>query len=161
MWTGSIFAADVESFAMMAKARLEALVRQSIQEVCARVVWTTPVLTGFLRASWQPGIGAPPAMPNDQGKPSIRVTYEDGVGEIPMGQAMAQLSVMVAQLKPGVAFYYVNNARYAARLEHGFVGRDRSGTEINQRGRHWVRDAVSQWKSIVGDQAQMLSGSKQ
>jgi hypothetical protein len=160
MWNGQTFTADVQAFTLQAKARLQAVFRQSIQEVCFRVVYTSPVLTGFLRASWQPGIGAPPPMPNDQGRAGVRVSYEDSGVQIPISATSSVLTLALANLKPGLPFYYVNNARYARRIENGFVGVDSLGRHVNQRGRFTVRDAVSQWHRIVGEQVALLGGAQ-
>lgn len=158
MWNGQTFTADVQAFTLMAKARLQAVARQSIQEVCFRVIYRSPVLTGFLRASWQPGVGAPPPMPNDQGRNAVRISYEKSGVEIPLGMVTSSLTLALSQMKPGVPFYYVNSARYALRIENGYVGTDKLGRQVNQRGRFTVRDAVSRWHSIVGEQVAILGG---
>lgn len=158
MNNGSLFSATIDSFVLGAKANAIAIVRASIQEIALRAVWTTPVLTGFLRASWQPSIDAPPPIPLDKGRAGVRVSYEESGVEIPVNLVVGQVMAVLAKLQPGQTFYLVNNARYAMRLEFGFTGVDSKGRQVAQRGRHWVQDAVKQWRPIVESQVRLMSG---
>ncbi|CAB4180576.1 hypothetical protein UFOVP1040_80 [uncultured Caudovirales phage] len=129
-----------------ADAKFEALVRQSIQEMCRTVVVATPVDTGFLRGSWQPSIGDPAAA-----KGSLD---ESG------SKALADVAVIVTSLKPGDRFQMWNNAAYARRLEYGFVGEDSLGRHYDQKGRFYVTDSVKRWPQIVAKMAADLGIQK-
>ena len=115
--------------------KLEAVARQSIQELSSNVVKDTPLDTGFLRGSWQPSLNAPP--------------NKKGANDPSGGRALADVAVAVADLKTGDKFWMLNNAAYARRLEYGFVGQDSLGRTYNQAGRFFVTTNVKRWAAIV------------
>jgi len=156
--SGSTFEGDLQAFAMMAMEKAISVARASIQEIAATVVWRTPVLTGFLRASWQPDINKPPPMALDQGRRGVRVSYDDAVPETHVNLAITAVTLRIAQLKPGDVFYLVNNARYAMALNYGYTGKNAAGREMSIKGRYWVEDAVKSWKSVVDTQVRAMSG---
>lgn len=133
------FKAQIGDWAKRFPEKIDALARQSVQEVCLRAVTNTPVDTGFLRGSWQPSIGKP---------------Y---TGEPVQGDATAKIALSVADLRAGDKFYMRNNAVYAKRIEWGFVGHDSLGRYYNQKGRFMVTDAVKAWPTIVAGVARELT----
>jgi hypothetical protein len=140
---GQIFQKSLANWSKKAGNKLEALARQSIQEMAQRVVTTTPVHTGFLRGSWQPSIGTV-----DLGAPGS----SDKTG----ARAQVKTGLVVKQMKPGDTFFLINNAAYAMRVEYGFVGEDSLGRSYNQKGRFFVTRAVKQWPQIVAKTAAEL-----
>lgn len=133
---GQIFQKSLASWAKKAGAKLDALARQSIQELVAEVVQTTPVDTGFLRGSWQPSVNSA----------DISTPGKDDAGGV---RAQVLTGIVVKQMKPGDTFFCVNNAAYAMRIEYGFVGTDSLGRNYNQAGRFFVKRAMRRWPSIV------------
>jgi hypothetical protein len=115
--------------------KLEAVARQSIQEISSNVVDDTPLDTGFLKGSWQPSLGAP--------------KRDKGINDPGGAKAKADVAIAVAELRAGDTFYMINNAKYARRLEYGFVGQDSLGRSYNQQGRFFVARNVRRWRSIV------------
>jgi Bacteriophage HK97-gp10, putative tail-component len=132
--TSHTFRADVKKWKEATDERIEAFARQVCFEMARSVVKATPVDTGFLRGSWQPSIGEP----------------KDAEGsEDPGGaKASAIASLVSADVKLGDKFYMVNNAKYARRIEYGFVGEDSLGRKFNQSGRYFVGDTVARFKVI-------------
>lgn len=136
--SGQQFKASLGAWAKQTKGNLNALVRQTAQQMAQNVVNATPVDTGFLRGSWQPAIGKPAA---------------DGPG--PGGVA-----VVAAGMKAGQQFFLTNNAAYALRLEYGFVGEDSLGRKYNQAGRFFVQSNVKKWPQLVEQVAVELKLTK-
>lgn len=140
MATGQTFSADMQRWAHLTKQQMEALGRQSIQALCYRIQQNTGppigpnVITGFLMGSWQPSIGSPPK--------AMSQLHPDKDPDV-------ELSLMLATLKLGQTFFYVNNAEYAMRQEFGFTGVDSLGRHVHQQGKFFVKKTVSQWSSIV------------
>lgn len=128
MKNGKQFTADLSAWAKKAGAKLDALARQTSQEVAGRVVQATPVDTGFLRGSWQPSLNAPKGA--------------QGAAVVP------NVGLVVAGMQAGDTFWMTNNARYARFVEYGTT---------KMRGRFYTTDTVSQWKSIVQKVASELS----
>jgi hypothetical protein len=134
MANGRTFIAQLQSFAQRFPEKMDAIARQTCQQVSENVITSTPVDTGFLRSSWQPSIGKPQA---------------GNGGEGMQGQAAAKISFTVAQMKAGEVYYLTNNAIYAKRIEFGFVGKDALGRNFNQQGRFMVTDNVKRWPMVV------------
>jgi len=109
---------------------MDALARQTCQEISEGVVRDTPVDTGFLSTSWQPSIGQPLA------------------GEGNGGTSM-QVSAIAASVVAGDIYWMTNNAAYARRIEYGFVGTDSLGRTYNQKGRFFVRKNIRRARYIV------------
>lgn len=137
------FRLSLKKWNHLTKENLAALARQAIQELAYVVVDGTPVDIGFLRGSWQPSINQ-------------MITDADGAVD-PQGSAVgAKIAATVIDIKLGDTFYMSNNAKYAMRIEYGFVGEDSLGRKYNQKGRYMVTGAVAQWDSIVAGQAAAL-----
>lgn len=119
--------------------KLDALARQTVQEISYRVIMATPVDLGFLRGSWQPSIGegASPVV--------IGAATEDPTG----AQSLAKIAALIPQIKTGEMFHMRNGAVYAMRIEYGFVGPDSLGRVYNQQGQFFVTGTVKQWPKIV------------
>ena len=137
MSNGQQFNATLGAWARKAGANLDALARQSAQQLADNVVRDTPVDTGFLRGSWQPSIGEP----------------VDAEGKLdPSGAAaQAQIGLTIAGLKAGDRFFMLNNASYAVHLEYG---------TSKMSGRFFVGDNVKRWPLVVEQMARDLQLTK-
>ena len=141
---GKEFKASMTKWAQAAGVKLDALARQSCQELSQRVVIDRPVDTGYLRGSWQPSL-------NEQ--KTVEQANLDKAGGYAISQASLTLTGMVA----GDTYYMLNNAVYARRMEYGFVGKDSLGRSYNQAGRFFITQNVKRWRSIVTKTAKSLS----
>lgn len=141
MANGRTFTAEIKDWARRFPDKMDALARQTCQQVSENVITSTPVDTGFLRSSWQPSIGTPQAAKGGEGM---------------QGQAQAQVELTIAQMQAGEVYYLTNNAVYAKRIEFGFVGQDSLGRTFNQQGRFMVTDNVKRWPSVVARMAKDL-----
>lgn len=135
--TGSadMFRKTLGAWADKVGTKLDALARVSCQDLSEEVIDNTRVDTGFLVGNWQPSLNAP----------TLSVD-ETGTGN---GYAQSKMGLVIASLKAGDVYYYVNNAAYARRREHGFVGYDSLGRYYNERGDHMVLNAINRWDKIV------------
>jgi hypothetical protein len=129
----SSFSASVGAWVQASQGRMQAVLRQSIQDVIEDA--QTPVAkggrmrvdTGFLRNSGQAGIGQMPR------GPSVNT------GEAPSSEG--DVTLTLARLKPGDTLYFGWTANYARTREHkdGFL-----------------RMAVQKWQQIVNKNAAEL-----
>lgn len=113
-----------------AKAAPLLVIRETIQEINNEIIANTPVDTGFLRASYFASVGALPS-------------GEGGAG------SAAAVNGLAATLQPGQTYYMGNVARYARRLEYGFVGTDSLGRTYNQRGRFFMSSVLARAAAIA------------
>lgn len=141
------FGKDLDDWLHRTEKDLEALARQSIQELAERVVIDTPFDLGNLRAHWQPALNRLPGKQDADDAPT-----PDPTGNAASGRIV----VTVAGIKLGDTFFMVNNAAYAMRLEFGFVGPDSLGRVYNQKGRFYVAKNIARWDQIVAGQARDL-----
>lgn len=65
-------------------------------------------------------------------------------------------SLGVAEIKPGDTVYIGYTAKYARRLNYGFVGTDSLGRTYNQSGYGFVEAAAAKWPAIVAAQGAKL-----
>jgi HK97 gp10 family phage protein len=121
MSNGREFNLKLSNWASKFKGDMDALARQTCQEIAVNVVKDTPVDTGFLRSSWQPSIGAP-ATSQGNGNPDSKV------------------SIVAANVKAGDIFWMTNNAEYGPFVEFG---------TRRMRGRFFVTRNVKRAKSVV------------
>lgn len=142
MADGRTFAADLGRWRTQTLERMQQLAQQSIQALAEEVVIKSPVLTGFFRGSWQPGLNAPPRASESNGQ-GENVT--DPTGDL----TFMRLNLTINDIKIGDTFYLSNNTKYGPRLEFGFVGLDSLGRYYNQPGLFFVTSAMGKWPSIV------------
>lgn len=131
---GQMFNMKLSEWAARFEGNMDALARQSSQEIAENVVADTPLDIGFLRGSWQPSIG----------EPAVRSSVFLG-----NGGAQVDVGAVVASMRAGDLFHMTNNAKYAMRLEFGFVGEDSLGRYYNQAGRYFVTRNVKRWPAVV------------
>jgi len=132
MANGRTFNADIKAWAAQFPGKMDALARQTSQQVSENVIASTPVDTGFLRSSWQPSIGAPEAAKGAPGAQS---------------QAANAVALTVARMKAGQVYYLTNNANYAKHVEFG---------TSKMSGRFMVTDNVKRWPFVVESVAKDL-----
>ncbi|MCF3934345.1 hypothetical protein L1787_13090 [Acuticoccus sp. M5D2P5] len=147
------FAAQVEDMVTRSKAKLEAVWKQSTQDVVDLIQTTAneggrmPIDTGYLRASLQASLDDFPMVAREG--PSLDQRYEKNAEEI-------SLVIASADLGGKVMFGFV--AAYAMRMEYGFEGTDELGRQYHQSGFGFVRGAVDEWQSIVTKNALKVKG---
>lgn len=144
---GRQFRASLNKWAKQFSLDMDALARQTAQEMSERVVRDTPVDLGFLRSSWQPSIGS-------SGTVTLRAAPKDGSAGPPPG---ASIALKVSEMKAGDTYRLINNAAYAMRIEFGFVGQDSLGRNYNQKGRYFVTRNVKAWPLVVDKIAKELA----
>lgn len=159
MANGQTFIADMQRWVGQDKNRLEKLGRQTVQELAIRTQDNTGppvgpnIITAFLISSWQPSINAAPPEPANGGRMPPGFT-----GTMNKDTEM-ELSMMIATMKPGDVFFYVNNAIYAPRQNWGFSGVDSLGRNVHQQGRFFLEKTLAQWPQIVAEVAADLNFS--
>lgn len=134
----SAFSASIEKWRGAVREDLKQVAQKSIFKLAAKIVWDTPVDTGFLRGNWQPTFDEP-AKPDDS--TSIHS------GAVAVGTA----SLLWSGLQLGQTVYFVNNTVYAMRIERGFIGQDSLGRTYNQSGQYFVKKNVENWQNIVSE----------
>lgn len=142
------FSAQVSEWARETKERQIAVRNEAAQRVIA--IMQTPVGqggnlpldTGFLRASLMAAIGSA----NFEIKPEPASD-----GPVPYDAGQISLVISNAQLSDQIEAVYT--AKYARRMEYGFVGKDSLGRTYNQTGRRFVALAAQQWTRIVSEVA--------
>lgn len=124
--------ANLDAWARQTKARMDAVVKGSTQEVC-RIAQTPrgkggrlPVDTGFLRNSFQSSLNG-----------STSLTGGDSY------------VLVAASMEAGDVAQFGWTAAYARRVNYGFVGADKLGRNYNQQGAHFLEGATVQWPGIV------------
>jgi hypothetical protein len=137
---GATFNADVSKWLESTALKLDAVARQTAQEMSLKVVQATPLDTGFLRGMWQPFVN----------QPTFASSYASPSGGEPSGGvSVADISVTANGMQAGDQFWLLNATVYAKRLEYGFVGTDSLGRTYNQAGRFFVRDTCKKWPQVV------------
>lgn len=133
--TADLFRKSLGEWVNKVSTGLDALARVSCQDLSEAVIEDTPKDTGFLVGNWQPSLNAPTLSLDETGSGN--------------GYAQSKTGIVVAGIKAGDVYYFVNNAAYARRIEYGFVGADSLGRVYNQRGRHMVTVNIKRWDRIV------------
>ena len=141
---GRLFTLALQQWSARFKGDMDALARQTCQSISLGVVIDTPLDTGFLKSSWQPSIGAP------------ELTEGAALGDGAGARAASAVGLVCAGIKAGDTYFMVNNAKYARRLEFGFVGKDKLGREYNQMGRYFVSDNMARAPYVVEQLTQEL-----
>lgn len=123
---------NLDAWARATKARMDAVVRGSAQEV-ARIAQTPEakggrmvVDTGFLRNSFQSSLNGSTALTGPE-----------------------SYVMVAARMEAGDVAEFGWSAVYGRRVNYGFVGTDSKGRTYNQQGKHFLEGATMQWPSIV------------
>lgn len=126
------FRAQVSSFVAEYKARQDAVLRNSVQQLFSIAQTTVyqggnlPIDTGFLRNSL--------------------VSEVNGQR---LGKGEKSYELFTTSAKVGDVLFGGWTADYALRMEHGFVGEDKLGRTYNQSGFGFAASAAAQWVEIV------------
>ena len=121
------FSATVERWANQTQDDLHEVFQLAVQYLLDDVIDTTPVDTGFLRASLKAST-------------SGHLPLVDGRGAIGGSYATDDYVVTILASDPGDVIYASYTANYAAYVENGSRGRP---------GRHMVKLAVQDWQAYV------------
>lgn len=103
-----LFKMHLTNYANKFGVSMDALARQTSQELSENVVSDTPVDTGFLRSSWQPSING--------------ITAGQGTamaGSAAASKVSATIGIVASNMKAGDIYYFTNNAEYALAVEFG------------------------------------------
>lgn len=71
----------------------------------------------------------------------------------------SNIGLVSATLKAHETVWIGYQARYARRMEHGFVGADSLGRVYNQPGHHFVAGAAAEWRRIVAQAVKEVVGT--
>ena len=123
------FEAQVSAWVRKSERRIEAVFKESAQRVINQARESTPVDTGFLRASLTTTLNAP--ITDIQFRPPDGRAPDDGG---------ASIAAVIAGASAGDTVYAVYAANYATFVEYGARGRPGVGM---------VRRAAQNWQSIV------------
>jgi hypothetical protein len=139
------------------KGRMDALVQTATFDLFETIVKRTPgpgnsiqkkpapgTPTGFLRGSWYVSIGSDSGASKGRPDPSGGVT-------------IASINAGLSKAKAGDTIYFLNAAKYALRLEFGFVGTDSLGRTYNQAPRSFVRSSAAEFPKILAEAAQRIA----
>ena len=131
MQNGREFNLDIQDWAKRFTGSMDALARQTCQQMAEDVVQDTPVDTGFLRGSWQPSLNTPEISGDgENGNPSIKV------------------AAVISGLRAGDKFWMTNNAEYAQYVEFG---------TSKMAGRFFVTRNMKRFSDIVSKVARELN----
>jgi len=103
-----LFKMHLTDYANKLGVSMDALARQTAQQLSENVVTDTPVDTGFLRSSWQPSLNG--------------ITAGQGTaisGPAAASKVAATVGIVAADMKAGDTYYLTNNAEYALHVEFG------------------------------------------
>lgn len=136
-WTG----ADPSTWAGNTEGLLTALLRNSVQALAKEASTTVPnggrvpVRTGNLARS---------------------VVVDTKPPQVIEGLATGNYSLGIAAIRPGDTIYIGWQAKYARRVNYGFVGADSLGRVYNQSGAGFAEAAAAKWPAIVASEAAKL-----
>lgn len=129
----------MERFADLSKGKILKVVQRSAQKVFSTAQTDRgnggrmPVDTGFLRNSFQAGLNG-----------AENLTGADAY------------TLAIAGMELGDVMRGGWTAKYAMRMEYGFVGTDAAGRTYNQMGYHFAGTAAAQWPAIVAAEASKI-----
>jgi HK97 gp10 family phage protein len=131
--SGRQFNLRIKGWAKSTTEKLDALARQSCQQIAENVVMSTPFDTGFLRGSWQPSLKNPIVATGTPDK--------SGAG------VLSSIGLTVSGMKAGDTFFLTNNAAYAPYVEFG---------TSKMAGRFFVTTNVKKAAAVVRQVAREL-----
>lgn len=128
------FSAQIDAWAHRVEGAVEAVFRESVQELVSQMQQLVPIDTGFLRASLRASTSAMPVLSLDNPGGS----HSPDPGQI-------ELVIMAADV--GETIYLGYTAKYGAYVHYGAGGRP---------PRPWVDMVAQRWQGIVADKAAEL-----
>lgn len=130
----SNFSATVGAWVHRVQGGLDAIFRESVQELVSQMQALVPVDTGFLRASLRASTTAMPVLSLDN--PGGRFALDIG-----------QIELVIMGADAGDTIYLGYTAKYGAYVHYGAQGRP---------PRPWVDMVVQRWAIIVDGKAKEL-----
>lgn len=128
------FSAQIEAWAHEVEGAIEAVFRESVQELVSQMQALVPVDTGFLKASLRASTTAMPAL--SLNNPGGTFTPDNG-----------QIELVIMAADVGETIYLGYTAKYGAYVHYGAGGRP---------PRPWVDMVAQRWASIVADKTKEL-----
>jgi hypothetical protein len=135
------FSAEIDGWVRQTRERIEFVFREAAQDLAEEVVAKAPIDTGFLRHSFTASGEQMPVIRADA-RPAEGAKYAFD---------SAAVNLTIANVPLGGTIYFGFVAKYALRIEYGFVGEDSLGRSFNQPGRGMVRLAAMNWKWHVAE----------
>jgi len=135
------FAETIGKWASRTPERVEAVHKRALEKLAVEMTRTkaeggnVPVDTGNLYRSL---VASTSGMPPTSDQPS----------------AGSNVNSVIAVLSTNQPVRFGYTAKYARRMNFGFVGADSLGRAYNQQGNHFVERAVAMWPEIVSDAVQ-------
>lgn len=130
------FSQQIGAWASATEQRIDAVHKRSLEKLSMEMTrtkaegGTVPFQTGNLSRSLTASTSG---MPKTSTQPS----------------SGSNATAVIATLRPGQGIYLGYQAKYAKRLEFGYVGADSLGRVYNQEGHHFVQRAVNMWPQLV------------
>lgn len=72
----------------------------------------------------------------------------------------SNVGLVAASLKANEQVWLGYQAKYARRMNNGFVGADSKGRVYNQQGFHFVESAIAKWNRIVKTAVSQVRGGR-
>lgn len=113
---------------------IDTTIKQATKQLFIDIVYSTPVLTGYLRGNWQTSFGSP----------EINPIYRIDKGGT---KAVSEIVSVIDSAKSSTDIYFTNNAPYAERIE--FEGYSKLKAPAGM-----VRINTIRWPDIVNKFAQ-------
>lgn len=130
------FSEQIGAWASSTEKRIDAVYARSIELLAEEMSKTTkeggkvPIDTGNLANSLQ---ASKQSMPTTSDGPFTG----------------SNVGIITATIRANQAVWLGYQAKYARRVNNGFVGADSRGRVYNQQGAHFVETAVANWSNIV------------
>lgn len=128
------FSAAIDAWILKVEGAVEAVFRESVQELVSQMQALVPVDTGFLRASLRASSSAMPVL-----------SLDNPGGTFKADQGQVELVIMAADI--GGTIYLGYTANYGAYVHYGARGRP---------PRPWVDMVAQRWQMIVAEKAAEL-----
>lgn len=130
------FSEQIGAWASSTEKRIDAVYARSIELLAEEMSKTTkeggkvPIDTGNLANS---------LLASKQGMPATSDGPFTG----------SNVGIITATIRANQSAWLGYQAKYARRVNNGFIGADSRGRVYNQRGAHFVETAVANWSNIV------------
>ena len=130
------FSQQIGAWASATEERIDAVHKTALEKLALEMTrtkaegGTVPFQTGNLSRSLTASTSG---LPKTTGQPSTG----------------SNANAVIATLRPGQAIWLGYQAKYARRMNYGFVGADALGRVYNQEGNHFVERAIGMWDQLV------------
>lgn len=137
------FSETIGKWASQTPERVGAVHKRALEKLAMEMTRTkaeggnVPVDTGNLYRSL---VASTSGMPPTSDKPAVG----------------SNINSVIAVLSTNQPVWFGYTAKYARRMNFGFVGADTLGRVYNQQGNHFVERAVAMWPQIVAESVQEI-----